>query len=67
MRLLEHHRAYQKMYQKDKMTLGFSLPTAKMPKTPTMENQLQLARNLVILHDHYISSFLIVKFLLKVS
>ncbi|MDQ0246324.1 luciferase-type oxidoreductase [Bacillus fengqiuensis] len=40
------HRAYKKMYQKDKMTLGFSLPTAKMSKTPIMENQLQLARKI---------------------
>jgi luciferase-type oxidoreductase len=44
--MLEHHRAYRKLYQKDKMTLGFSLPTAKMSKTPIMENQLQLARKI---------------------
>jgi luciferase-type oxidoreductase len=32
------------MYQPDKLTLGFVLPTEKMSKTPIMENQLQLAR-----------------------
>ncbi|WP_424769213.1 TIGR03571 family LLM class oxidoreductase [Paenibacillus sp. sgz302251] len=45
MSLLEHG-AYQKMYHKDKLTLGFVLPTAPMRKTPIMENQLQLARKI---------------------
>jgi luciferase-type oxidoreductase len=40
--LLEHD-AYQRMYQKDKMTLGFVLPTEPMRQTPNMENQLHLA------------------------
>jgi luciferase-type oxidoreductase len=43
--LLEHD-AYQRMYQKDKMTLGFVLPTAPMRQTPIMENQLELARTI---------------------
>ncbi|RFU69605.1 TIGR03571 family LLM class oxidoreductase [Bacillus sp. V59.32b] len=38
------HRAFQRMYQQDKMTLGFSIPTERMSKMPRMENQLQLAR-----------------------
>ncbi|WP_046180304.1 TIGR03571 family LLM class oxidoreductase [Domibacillus tundrae] len=45
MSLLEHG-AYQRMYQKNKMTLGFVLPTAKMSKMPIMENQLNLARKI---------------------
>jgi luciferase-type oxidoreductase len=41
------HGAYKKMYQKDKMTLGFVLPTEKMTgPTPKMENQLHLARTI---------------------
>jgi luciferase-type oxidoreductase len=43
---LLHHRAYNNMYQKDKMTLGFSIPTERMSKTPIMENQLELARKI---------------------
>jgi hypothetical protein len=31
------------MYQKDKMTLGFILPTARLSKNPIMENQLDLS------------------------
>nr|WP_276519724.1 TIGR03571 family LLM class oxidoreductase [Bacillus infantis] len=34
------------MYQQDKMTLGFSIPTARMSKYPIMENQLPLARKI---------------------
>nr|WP_261392514.1 TIGR03571 family LLM class oxidoreductase [Priestia flexa] len=37
------------MYQKDKMTLGFAIPTARMSKYPIMENQLSLARKI---EDH---------------
>ncbi|MFX3673640.1 MAG: TIGR03571 family LLM class oxidoreductase [Paenisporosarcina sp.] len=40
---LLHHNSFNKMYQKDKMTLGFSIPTEKMSKNPIMENQLELA------------------------
>jgi luciferase-type oxidoreductase len=40
------HGAFQRMYQQDKMTLGFSLPTERMSKMPLMENQLQLARKI---------------------
>jgi luciferase-type oxidoreductase len=43
---LLHHSAFNKMYQKDKMTLGFSIPTARMSKNPDMENQLNLARKI---------------------
>ncbi|WP_026693027.1 TIGR03571 family LLM class oxidoreductase [Peribacillus kribbensis] len=42
----QHHHAYNSMYQKDKMTLGFVLPTARMSKNPIMENQLELARKI---------------------
>ncbi|CAK6474832.1 MULTISPECIES: hypothetical protein [Bacillaceae] len=42
----QNHRAYNSMYQKDKMTLGFILPTARMSKNPIMENQLELARKI---------------------
>ncbi|WP_409304872.1 TIGR03571 family LLM class oxidoreductase [Peribacillus sp. SCS-155] len=38
-----NHRAYNSLYKKDKMTLGFVLPTARMSKYPIMENQLELA------------------------
>ncbi|RFU60565.1 TIGR03571 family LLM class oxidoreductase [Peribacillus glennii] len=40
---LLHHRAFNNLYQKDKMSLGFILPTARMSKNPIMENQLELA------------------------
>jgi luciferase-type oxidoreductase len=40
------HDGYRKMYQKNKLTLGFVLPTEKMTKTPQMENQLHLARKI---------------------
>ncbi|KIL45256.1 TIGR03571 family LLM class oxidoreductase [Jeotgalibacillus soli] len=43
---LLHHRGYNSMYKKDKMTLGFSIPTARMSKDPIMENQLELARKI---------------------
>jgi luciferase-type oxidoreductase len=43
---LLHHRAYNNIYKKDKMTLGFILPTARMSKNPIMENQLELARKI---------------------
>jgi hypothetical protein len=43
---LLNHRGFNKMYQKNKMTLGFSIPTARVSKTPNMENQLNLARNI---------------------
>lgn len=46
---LLNHSAFNKMYQRDKMTLGFSIPTAKMSKNPIMENQLELARKI---EDH---------------
>lgn len=48
MGLLQHH-AFNRLYQQDKMTLGFSIPTAKMSKYPIMENQLPLARKI---EDH---------------
>ncbi|THE09814.1 TIGR03571 family LLM class oxidoreductase [Bacillus timonensis] len=43
---LLQHRAYNRLYQKDKMTLGFAIPTARMSKYPIMENQLSLARKI---------------------
>ncbi|PLT32483.1 TIGR03571 family LLM class oxidoreductase [Bacillus sp. V5-8f] len=43
---LLHHRAYNSIYQKDKMSLEFVLPTARMSKNPIMENQLELARKI---------------------
>ncbi|MED4590859.1 MULTISPECIES: TIGR03571 family LLM class oxidoreductase [Bacillaceae] len=46
---LLQHRAYNRLYQKDKMTLGFAIPTARMSKYPIMENQLSLARKI---EDH---------------
>ncbi len=46
---LLQHRAYNRLYQKDKMTLGFAIPTARMSKYPIMENQLLLARKI---EDH---------------
>lgn len=46
---LLQHRAFNRLYQKDKMTLGFAIPTARMSKYPIMENQLSLARKI---EDH---------------
>ena len=46
---LLQHRAYNRLYLKDKMTVGFAIPTARMSKYPTMENQLSLARKI---EDH---------------
>ena len=46
MSLLGEHRAFKRMYQKDKLTLGFAIPTAKMSKYPMMENQLELAQKI---------------------
>ncbi|MGD6854216.1 TIGR03571 family LLM class oxidoreductase [Bacillus infantis] len=43
---LLQHRAFNRLYQQDKMTLGFSIPTARMSKYPIMENQLPLARKI---------------------
>lgn len=40
------HGAFRRLYQQNKLTLGFVLPTAKMTKTPSMENQLHLARTI---------------------
>jgi alkanesulfonate monooxygenase SsuD/methylene tetrahydromethanopterin reductase-like flavin-dependent oxidoreductase (luciferase family) len=40
------HGAFQKLYQKDKLTLGFVLPAAKMIKTPVMDQQLELAQKI---------------------
>ncbi|WP_409290433.1 TIGR03571 family LLM class oxidoreductase [Peribacillus sp. SCS-37] len=46
---LLQHRAFNRLYQQDKMTLGFTIPTARMSKDPIMENQLPLARKI---EDH---------------
>ncbi|MED1470006.1 TIGR03571 family LLM class oxidoreductase [Bacillus salipaludis] len=46
---LLQHRAFNRLYQQDKMTLGFAIPTARMSKYPIMENQLSLARKI---EDH---------------
>src|ERR1700730_15290980 len=43
---LLQHRGFNRLYQKGKMTLGFIIPTARMSKTPIMENQLELARKI---------------------
>ncbi|MFP7444928.1 TIGR03571 family LLM class oxidoreductase [Bacillus infantis] len=43
---LLQHRAFNRLYQQDKMTLGFTIPTARMSKYPIMENQLPLARKI---------------------
>jgi luciferase-type oxidoreductase len=43
---LSEHRGYKRLYQQDKMTLGFVLPTAMMTQTPQMENQLRLAQKI---------------------
>ncbi|GGG03497.1 TIGR03571 family LLM class oxidoreductase [Paenibacillus abyssi] len=45
----QKHGAFQRLYQQDKLTLGFVLPTERMAKYPIMENQLQLAQMI----EHY--------------
>ncbi|MEF2097377.1 TIGR03571 family LLM class oxidoreductase [Bacillus sp. CFBP9009] len=44
---LEQHRAFNRMYQKDKMTLGFLTPFEPMTnQPPRMENTVELARKI---------------------
>ncbi|MEH7741586.1 TIGR03571 family LLM class oxidoreductase [Bacillus subtilis] len=46
---LEHHEAFNRMYLKDKMTLGFLTPFEAKSKTkalPKMENTVELARKI---------------------
>ncbi|WP_211272854.1 hypothetical protein [Domibacillus antri] len=46
MSLLQHD-AYSKMYQKDKMTLGFVLPLERMSTSlPKMQNQVEMAQEI---------------------
>lgn len=40
------NRVFQKLYQRGKMTLGFSIPTERMSKMPRIENQLELAHQI---------------------
>lgn len=43
----KHHKAFNRMYQKDKMTLGFTPPFEPMTnKLPKMENTVKLARKI---------------------
>src|SRR4051812_1013441 len=42
-----HHKAFNRVYQKDKMTLGFTAPFEPMTnKLPKMENTVELARKI---------------------
>ena len=48
---LEQHRAFNRMYQKDKMTLGFLLSFEPMAnQLPKMENTVELARKIDLVY-----------------